>query len=478
MHAFPVKLLGSYFGDRKSLLIYGNYTNLAINSLPKAPSRQRKIPVRSSMKTITCFLLLFVALSPVMAQSTYEPYYFTLFAGQPGHLGAADGVGDAATFNAPQGIAVDSLGNVYVADTGNNTIRTISPTGSVVTLAGSPGEFGSSDGQGSMARFSLPQGITVDETGSVYAADTFNDTIRKITPAGLVTTFAGMAGAPGSLDGPGAVAKFSYPIGLSVDTGGNLYVADSGNSTVRKISAQGVVTTLAGSAGNPGFADGFGSNARFCSPRTVAVDGAGNVFVADACNASIRKITADGFVSTIAGMTGTQGSNDGPGSQARFRDPRGVAVDAADSVYVADTANCIIRRISSLANVTTLGGVPEVQGTADGVGNASRFGYPQAIAISKGGRLYVADTVNHTIRTAGPGPASLSLQIAGVTNSLSQLTGVAPPFSSISISSAPDLGTSFEGVGTAMADANGIYRFHDSAFSLKRFYRATFTNAP
>ena len=178
-------------------------------------------------------------------------------------------------------MAVDSAGNVYVADAYNDEIRKITPSGVVTTLAGSAGQAGSSDGTGSAARFIDPCGVAVDSAGNVYVADYGNDEIRKITPSGVVTTLAGSAGQTGSSDGTGSAARFDDPMGVAVDSAGNVYVADYGNDEIRKITPSGVVTTLAGSAGQTGSSDGTGSAARFDYPMGVAVDSAGNVYVAD-----------------------------------------------------------------------------------------------------------------------------------------------------------------------------------------------------
>jgi len=322
----------------------------------------------------------------------------TTLAGTAGVSGSADGTGSAARFYHPFGVAVDGTGNVYVAEWDNSTIRKITPGGVVTTLAGTAGVTGSADGTGSAARFNGPIGVAVDGTGNVYVGDFFNSTIRKITPDGVVTTLAGTAGVSGSADGTGSAARFYLPTGVAVDGTGNVYVADQANHTIRKITPAGVVTTLVGTAGASGSADGTGSAARFHHPAGMAVDGTGNVYVTDSTNHTIRKITPAGVVTTLAGTAGASGSADGTGSAARFWQPYGVAVDGAGDVYVADDLNHTIRKITPAGVVTTLAGTAGASGSADGTGSAARFYRPNGVAVDGTGGVYGADTFNHTIR--------------------------------------------------------------------------------
>ena len=261
--------------------------------------------------------------------------------------GYVDGTGAAAQFYGPSGVAVDGSGTVYVADQYNQRIRKITATGVVSTLAGSgvtnsmgntPGGY--ADGTGVAAQFDNPTGVAVDGTSNVYVADQYNQRIRKIVVAtGEVTTLAGST--QGYADGTGAAAQFNNPKGVAVDGSGNVYVADQNNHRIRKIVvATGVVSTLAGSTA--GYADGTGAAAQFNNPKGVAVDGSGTVYVADGNNQRIRKITATGVVSTVAG-TGTVGYAEGTGAAAQFNSPYGVAVDGSGTVYVADQSNNRIR---------------------------------------------------------------------------------------------------------------------------------------
>lgn len=325
-------------------------------------------------------------------------WQITTLAGQTGVGGFADGAANASEFHSPNSVAVDARGNIYVADTASSTIREISTNGVVSTLAGLAESKGSDDGPGADAHFVNPFGVAVDQAGNVYVADSLNNTIRKITPDGMVSTLAGRAGHPGSNDGAGSAAQFRNPWGLAVDAAGNIIVADMSNDTIRKVTPAGVVTTVAGQVGKPGSADGLGTQARFNLPAAVAVDAKGNIFVADSGSDTIRKISPNGLTSIVAGLPHHAADTDADANNARFSDPQGVAVDAQDNVYVADTGNDTIRKISPAGEVSTLAGLSGASGSADGVGTEARFNSPGGIAVDNAGNLYVADTYNHTIR--------------------------------------------------------------------------------
>ncbi len=408
------------------------------------------------------------------AQVTYEPYAFSLFAGSPGNLGGNDGTGGGARFNAPQGAAVDSNGNVYIADTGNCTIRKITAAGVVTTLAGLAGVDGSDDGTGSDARFELPQDVAVDNAGNIYVGDTGNYTIRKITPGGVVTTFAGAAHMPGSDDGLDGAARFGYPIGVSVDNSGNVYVADLGNNTIRMITSAGFVSTLAGLAGTPGSTDGTGPNARFTAPSHVAWDKTtGWLYVSDTANHTIRKITAGGVVTTVAGFAGVMGSADGTGSAARFDGPRGLGVDIFGNVYVASSNSHTIRKIRPGGIVTTLAGSPGVAGSTDGFGGSVRFFSPYGLAVDGAGHLFIAEDNNYITRLGVPGSEALTIKISpGSSVGKRLLTGRAFPNVMVDIGQTGTIGTAFQPLVTVQADANGVFQYEDTS-SIKRFYHAT-----
>jgi sugar lactone lactonase YvrE len=340
----------------------------------------------------------------VLGQADYAtPYTFTTLTGNTG--GSADGTGSAAGFTHPYGVAMDRAGNAYVADSGNNTIRKVTPAGVVTTLAGLAGLAGSADGTGSAARFASPLGVAVDTNGNAYVADSGNNTIRKVTPAGVVTTLAGLAGAPGSANGTNSAARFNNPASVAVGANGIVYVADTYNDTVRKVKPLGtnwVVTTLAGQAGVAGSTDGREGAAEFDNPWGVAVDDAGNVYVADTYNFTIRKVTPAGVVTNLAGLAGYSGTNNGTGRAARFNYPWGVAVDTQGNVYVADTYNFTIRQVTPAGRVTTLAGLAGSSGSADGTNTAARFYYPDGVAVDRAGNVGVADTWNNTIKNVTP----------------------------------------------------------------------------
>ena len=333
-------------------------------------------------------VVVFAPIHPIGYSSASK---VTTLAGDSVSKGSTDGLGPAARFARPMGLVVAGSGVVYVVDEESLTIRRVTPLGEVTTLAGAVGSKGSADGTGPAARFYHPVGVAVVADGTLYVTDADNQTIRKITPTGVVTTLAGTAGRKGSTDGVGAAARFNLPHGIAMDANGVVYVADTFNHTIRKITPAGSVTTLAGTAGRKGSTDGLGTTALFNSPAGVAVDAQGTVYVADNGNHTIRKIAPTGSVTTLAGAAGHRGGTDGPGPTARFRYPTGVAVDASGTVYVTDHMNATIRRITPVGEVTTMAGTALGFGHTDGIGQAARFKSISGIAADAQGTLYVTD---------------------------------------------------------------------------------------
>jgi len=346
------------------------------------------------------------------------------FAGISGPIGFADGIASQARFAGILGIAVDAMGNIYVADSANHAIRRISPSGTVSTIAGNIGapQSGDVDGLGSIARLNTPTGIAVATTSSgevvLYVADSGNHKVKRVTlyswadPTNpdnwIVNTIAG-TGTAGKDDGTGNLATFNEPYGVAVDMWGNVYVTERTGNRVRRLQFKGgdpnlasnwQVSLVAGDnsavAGASGDADGTGSSARFNAPCGITVDRAGNLYIADSGNHRIRKIvnvlgSYGGTVSTLAGST--QGYADGTGTSAQFNTPRGISVDAAGYLYIADTGNNRIRLISPTGVVMTIAGTGSA-GSVDGAGNVAQFNSPSALAISASGNLYVADGAN------------------------------------------------------------------------------------
>ncbi|MDR2881422.1 MAG: hypothetical protein LBV29_05940 [Azoarcus sp.] len=331
--------------------------------------------------------LLILARSPSAPTVTVS----TLAGGEQGFV---DDVGSAARFNEPSGIAMDKAGNLYVTDTFNHRIRKISPEGEVSTFAGS-GVSGNADGTGNAAQFDRPEGIAIDRAGNLYVTDRGNNNIRKITSKGEVSTLAGSK--RGFADGKGSAAWFNWPTGIAIDRAGNLYVADYYSYSIRKVTPVGEVST---------FVDGRKGSGpeRLGSPCGIAIDAAGNLYVTasesirEPGTCLIRKITPErdwNWTSTFVG--GKSGFADGIGGAARFLGPCGVAMDKAGNLYVADFGNHRIRKVSKKGEVSTLAGDGR-QGFADGPGSVAQFNEPFGIAIDEAGNLYVADTSNHRIR--------------------------------------------------------------------------------
>jgi sugar lactone lactonase YvrE len=298
------------------------------------------------------------------------------------------------SFDNPTGIAVDAIGNIYVADYGNNLIRRITPNGIVSTLAGT-GMQGSINAAGTLASFNGPAGIALDAQGNLYIADAGNNLIRKMTSTGVVNTLAG-GDTTGSVNGTGVNASFFDPLGVTVDGSGNVYVADAGNNLIREISPAGVVTTLAGNGANATTSNGTLSASSFNNPTGVAIDKAGNIYVANYLNDNILEVSPAGVVSTFAG-SGQQGATNGSAASATFYFPNNIALDGAGNIYVADGVNNLIRVITPAGVVSTLAG-SGAAGSANGVGTAASFNGPAGLAVDAAGNVYVADSGNNLIR--------------------------------------------------------------------------------
>jgi sugar lactone lactonase YvrE len=371
------------------------------------------------MATLRLCLLATICVLLIACATSSEPEYSTVATlagkGKIGPLGGgfADGPALDAQFHDPMGLAIDEQGNLYVSDWGNHRIRMITPGGMVTTVAGSgtPGPYGDIvDGPVDIARLFGPEGLTLDSQGNIYVADTLNNRIRRISPDGMVSTLAGSGpgtvyGFDGALvDGPADTARFNDPSDVAVDAEGVLYVTDRLNHVIRKITPDGQVSTFAGS-GQPGTTDGIGTAASFELPNRIAIDRKGNLYVTEGrfldfgeqtYGFRVRKITPDAKVTTLAG-TGEPGYRDGPALNAEFDVPIGIDVDDTGNVYIVESGAHRIRRISPDGIVSTVAG-SGIAGYADGPAREAMFWYPTDIAVGSAGKLYVADWKNHRIR--------------------------------------------------------------------------------
>lgn len=341
------------------------------------------VPLAAGTGKVTVTVNSQTATGPVF---TYIPAeVVTTFAGNF-NPGTADGVGTAASFFQPYGIAIDKANNFYISDQEDGKIRKVTPEGVVSTFAGS-GSQGFADGQGPAASFNLPAGLAVDASGNIFLADMGNGLIREISTTGQVTTIAGNR-LPHSTNGQGTAASFNLPSGVTIDGSGNLYIAESGGGLIRKITSSGLVSTFAGGNLN-GNADGTGTNAGFTSPVGITIDGTGNLYVADQSYGLIRKITTPGAVVTsLAGSA--PGFANGTGTAAEFSSPSGVAVDQSGNVYVADTENFVIRKITPSGVVTTFAGTG-YPGMDDGAAVNATFLFPLGLVIDSSGNIFVLD---------------------------------------------------------------------------------------
>lgn len=365
-----------------------------------------------------------------------------------------DGALVDARFSTPKSLAIDSAGNTYVVDTTGHVVRKIDIAGVVSTFAGQAGLPGYVDGTGKAAKFRSPEGITVDSSGNVFVADSLNHCIRKITTAGVVSTLAGTCGTLGALDGTGTAARFSSPAGIAVDGSGNVYVSDRLNKAVRKITAAGVVTTYAGALGLQGTTNGTSDVARFNSLGTGLVRASNGTLYLTDTNA-IRMIDATGNVSVYAGATSVNGSTDNASDAtlARFLTPQGLALDSTGNLYVADAGNSTIRKVAAGGGaVTTMAGTALFTGSADGTGAAARFNQATGLAVS-GTNVTVADNSNHLLRriTSAGVVTTIGGQIA--TRGQAEGTGTAASFNTPKGIVANDAGTLY-----VVDSANAVIR--------------------
>ncbi len=345
--------------------------------------------------------LLFILLATNVSKSQVK-YKFETYAGSV--AGYKDGDRKAAQFFSPEGIVADQNGNLFITEYRTSIVRKIDKNGAVTVIAGQPMKTGFADGISSASLIDRPHGVAVDKKGNVFFCDMKNHLIRKITPNGLVSTFAGKNREKGINDGMAENALFNQPEGVAINSKGELYVADTYNFTIRKIDLNGNVTTLAGKGNEAGYSDGNGENARFNMPLGLAIDKFDNIYVVDANydldfqgNSLIRKIDSEGNVTTFAGVFGQNGHNDGKLDKAIFNKPIGISIANDGTIFIADSEADLIRMIDNKGNVSTIGGQYLVEKASNGIGNKAAFADPQSITVAPNGDLFIADTFNNRI---------------------------------------------------------------------------------
>ncbi len=318
------------------------------------------------------------------------------------------GAATSAQLNSPRGVAVDDAGNLYIADFNNHRIRRVTPGGIITTVAGNGiGGYSGDGGAATSAQLWSPHGVAADDAGNLYIADFSNQRIRRVTPGGIITTVAGNGIVGYSGDGGAATsAALRYPYGVAVDAAGNLYVADTGNQRIRRVTPGGIITTVAGNGIGGYSGDGGAATSTYLnSPASVAVDAAGNLYIADRDNSRIRRVTPGGTITTVTG-NGTPGysGDGGSATSALLYSPVGVAVDADGNLYIADTRNSRIRRVTPGGTITTVAGNGTVGYSGDGgAATSAQLFFPYGVAVDAAGNMYIGDNGNHRIRRVTPG---------------------------------------------------------------------------
>ena len=400
----------------------GQSCTVTVSFQPKYPGlRQGAVVLLASDGNVLGSELL--EATGVGATAVFVPGMISTVAGNGQWIFRGDGgLATQSPLFLPIGGAADAAGNLILSDSNNQRIRMVNAaTGMISTVAGNgtPG-FGGDGGPATSAQLANCEGIAQDSAGNLYVADTFNRRIRKITPAGIISTVAGNGLNSFSGDGGPAInAALGGPEGVAVDSQGNLYIADTLNQRVRKVSSSGVITTIAGD-GIPGYTgDGVPSNAsQLNTPRRVVLDSAGNIYIADSGNNVVRKIAAaTGIIRTVAGNTTNGYSGDGgPATAAALSDPHGMAVDASGALLIADSGNRVIRRVDSNGVITTIAGNGSATLSGDGRSPLNTgFGFPVDVSLDAAGNIYIADRANARVRRIQPAPASLVVSQTGLT---------------------------------------------------------------
>jgi sugar lactone lactonase YvrE len=346
---------------------------------------------------------LLILSSPAFIYALGAGAIITTAAGTTAGFSGDNGAATAAQLNQPSGVAVDSAGNIYIADQLNHRLRKIiAASGIITTVAGTTGGFSGDNGPATTAKLSNPSGVALDTAGNLYLAEYGNHRIRKIiTPTGIITTVAGSTAGFSGDNGVATAAKLNQPSGVAVDAAGNIYIADSNNNRIRKvITPTGVITTVAGSTAGFSGDNGLATSAQFNKPVRVILDGAGNLYIADQNNHRIRKvIIATGIITTVVGTTQGFSGDNGVATAAKLSLPSGLAFDSAGDLYIADTGNSRIRKVMMATGIiTTVAGTTLGFSGDNGPAILAQFNVPSDVVFDGSGNLYIADQNNHRIR--------------------------------------------------------------------------------
>ncbi len=404
--------------------------------------------MRKTTYPVNPIIFVAIALFSLIAPPAKAQVISTVVGNGTGAYGGDGGPATLAELGQPRGVVFDTHGNLFIDDDWNNRIRKVSPSGVITLVAGNGAtSFGGDGGPATAAAMNGPGPCVVDALGNVYIADYYNYRIRKVNTAGIITTYAGNGGAGFTGDGGAATAAaIDFPWGVAVDAAGNLYIGAQASNRIRKVSPSGIITNFAGT-GTPGFSGdgGAATAAELNIPNGLTVDGAGNVYIADVGNSRIRKVTPAGIISTIAG-NGTAGwAGDGfAATSAKINLPYSIAVDAAGNVYIADNGNNVIRKINTSGIISTYAGNGTVGFSGDGgPATAAELNYPYSVAVDSAGHVFIADSYNNRIRAVMPGGDHAPVFVGGHTQSLTVCiseSDPAVPINALLAASDSDLG--------------------------------------